>query len=292
MKTDSLRHAWLLAVCIAAPGCDPGGSARNALVETGEKDKQVEVNDRVDGEMDALQSTLAQDQEQFPILNAIPTASATPLSAEDGKRVLKEATRVAMAGKLDEAVTMLDTQFPSAEQTSAWQVLRAELLALQLHRDHAVPLAARCAAWALQQDPKSSASDLRNRYRRQWQWAWRYEGRREAVHYVRDKNSDGTPGPEIPAIYLQGYTNQDLPTVLTDVRRRLQHYHVEFFSAQNWRYLGSYALVSRELLAEQRVYYLERRLAGKPTVIQAYASLPAYDRVMNDVIGHLEKPKS
>ncbi len=291
-RTPCLR---LSLVFLALAGC--GRQGEEHAVRTAESD-QLLLNEFVDGQMDALDAALHQQEPQEPPL-AIADGAITPsgeisarpagLTAEETRSVLGEAVRLAEAGQLDDALHALSTHDPDASLRAKWLARRAELLALRFEVDGVRPLAARFAAFALQQDAASGAAALRRALREEWAWAWRYEGARAAVVIPMSSAEGSGPSSGGQAFFhVQGYTNMDIPRSLEHVHRPLEHFHFAVFLVAARSYIASYTVQSRELLGGERVFFLQRQIGGRPDVLKVYEEAPDYETAAADTQAHLE----
>lgn len=267
-------------------------------MRTAESD-QLLVNEFVDRQMDALHAVLNQQEPQEPPLVPGERAIAPPpgevpvrpvlLTADETRTALSEAVRLAEAGRLDDALHALSTRDPDKSLRAKWLARRAELLALRFEVDGVRPLAARCAAFALQQDAASGAAALRRALREEWAWAWRYEGARAAVVIPMSSPEEAGPSSGGQAFFhVQGYTNIGVPRSLQHVRRPLEHYHFAVFLVATRTYIASYTVQSRELLSGQRVFFLQRQIGGRPDVLKVYDQVPDYETAAADTQAHLE----
>lgn len=259
---------------------------------------QLVLNEFVDRQMDALHAALNQQTPQEPPLpldgGAIAPAGEVPplllpLGAGETRELLSQAVQLAEEGKLDEALHLLSTHAPEDGLRASWLARRAELLALRFEMVDVRPLVARCAAFALQQDPNSGAAGIRRKLRGEWAWAWRYEGARAAVVIpLPSADGSGQLTSEQAFFHVQGYTNVGIPQAMAGVHLPLEHYHLAVFHVASRAYVASYTVQSRELLGGERVFFLQRQLGGRPDVLKVYDQLPDYQTAAADTQAHLE----
>ncbi len=287
--TQKLRHrvlaAFILAMgCAVTIGC-AAHTTEDARLQA-EADQAL-LNEPIGRDMDQLHESLNQQAEQFPLLQPWPKELPPELilNSERTRESLKFAGDMAKGGNVDGAWKLLAKLCCEPPTQPAWTVLHAEMAALRFQQDDVYPLSARFAAFALQKSPQSGAARLRDQLRRDWLWAWKYEGPLEAVMIPAPA---GQARSETPMLYGQGYSNQDVPVDASQVDRNLQHFHVVVFAADSKQYLLSYAVQSRLLMDGKRVYFLERQIGGQPDVLKLYEQVPPYTQVAADVKQHLE----
>ena len=268
-------------------------------------DRQMDslANEEVDRQMDALASELNQQLDQFPRFEA---PARDRLSRDESQAKLKDVSRLAERGELDEAAEQLaaaDLDLPEA-----WMLpgARAIVEALRQHRDDVTPLAARATAAVLQYLPDGGAARtpplvtgfalldegrvvaaaIRDDLRSRLAWAWKFEGPTELK----------------PVYLVQGYRNVNVADDLTHTRRRLEHYHFAVFivdlsarhgdaGEQCRQYLRSYVLLSKELYGGERIYFLEDVLAGARDILEVYDTPPSYALVEQAVRKKLKEAK-
>ena len=284
-----------LALLVAA-GCAKRDAEQTARMAEAD---QLLLNEFVDRQMDALDAALNQQQPQEPPLALEESALGPPvgeagaplvlLSADETRELLGQAVRLAEEGKLEDALHVLSAHVPDAARRGEWLARRAELLALRFEVEGIRPLAARFAAFALQQDAASGAASIRRALREQWAWAWRFEGGRPAVVIpMPSADGSGTPGTGQAFFHVQGYANVGLPRGLENVHRPLEHYHFVVFHVGTRSVIASYTVQSRELLGGERVFFLQRQIGGRPDVLKVYDQLPDYHTAAADTQAHLE----
>ena len=147
---------------------------------------------------------------------------------------------------------------------------------------------------ALLDEASALAAEIRDDLKRNWAWAWRFQGISKAGFFPA---ADGQ-GPGLALYSVQGYHNMDLPEDLSLTRRRLEHYHFAVFvldvhaaddslGEQDRRYSQSYILVSDELYGGVRIFIFEEILAGDRKVLDVYDTLPSYEQVSYEVLKRL-----
>lgn len=256
---------------------------------------QMELNATVDYQMDWLSYELGQDLTQLPPLNPPPPPAGqypVNLTREEAKWQMEQAVALSQSGDLKGALDLLTPyQVDYAadyELYGAWTRMVNELAALYFDSIDVAPVAARMTATVLMSYSDSTIRVIRDDLRRDWAWAWRYEGRTRIMEelFSLTPDPDGTLPDSLMAI--EGYSNVGLPGDLLSTDRPLEHYHYAVYLMDE-EYLMSYSLQSRELSGTGRIYFLERRLGGDPEVLLVYPYLPDYWSMLNEVKVHLEQ---
>ncbi len=254
---------------------------------------QIELNAEVEQQMDWLSDTLGQQTVQLPPLSPPAVAGQYPiyLTRDEAKWQMEQAVVLSQSGDFKGALDLLTVNQCDAldfELYDAWLRMKNELAALYFDSLDVTPLAARMTALALFYHPDSTVRVIRDDLRRDWAWAWRYEGRTRVMEALFSL----TPDPEglLPdsLLAIEGYSNVGLPTDLLSTDRPLEHYHYAVY-LMDAEYLLSYSLQSRELSGTGRIYFLERRLGDDPEVLFVYPYLPDYWTMLNEVRVHLEQ---
>ena len=304
--TASRMYGGGLILLLLVTGCFRRTAEQ--LVQEAEQDQFI-LNEFADADMDELHERLRQHLGQLPRFDS---RRRSRLGREESLARLQEVSRLVEADDLDEAARQLDASDLDLPDELTIDRLRAVVHAMQSYRDDLAPLAARAAAFALHNGGNASvrppmplgialldeasalAAEIRDDLKRNWVWAWRFQGISKAGFFPA---ADGQ-GPGLALYSVQGYHNMDLPEDLSLTRRRLEHYHFAVFvldvhaaddslGEQDRRYSQSYILVSDELYGGVRIFIFEEILAGDRKVLDVYDTLPSYEQVSYEVLKRL-----
>jgi len=262
-----------------AAGCGkpdaPAAPETNAAAR--QADAESDVLAAAIHQMDRLGRELRQDQPQRPSFELPSGAGLLPLGRRESEQHMQQAARLVEGGDLPAALAQLyGCQF-DVEDPQTYRVLRAEVEALWFEQQRAFPLAARCAAYALLHYPKSVvAAEVRQRLKSRRGWAWRYEGAFAAG------NEAQAAGANLPAYWVQGYSNAALPA-LAETAAPTEVLHFVCFPAQFDDYLCSYVFKTRVLPGGQRIALLLHLAQGRPRVLEVYEQVPPYDQAVREI---------
>ena len=152
-----------------------------------------------------------------------------------------------------------------------YTIMRAELEALRAHEMRITPLAAR---WADYAGGKMIEESVKKPLQEAQAWNWKHAGVQEC-------------GPSSSVRFdMVSYLNQDAPSNAEDIAKTsgtLEYMHFVIHARNPAVFLGSYSVGSEQLKPGERIYFLKRIVAGQGKVLNTYPSLPALDRVADEI---------